>query len=95
MLKGFFWPMFKRSWDKAFTKKNIQLAFCKAGIWPTNSTHVLKTITRPTPPTPERSSELRSPKSAKAIRRFYALYDKNPTADKVKKLFSTTLYLSA
>jgi hypothetical protein len=52
-------------------------------------------ITRPTPPTPEKSSELRSPKSAKAIRRFHATYDKNPTKDMVKKLFSTTLHLSA
>ena len=67
MLKGFFWPMFKRSQDKAFTKKNIQSAFYKANIQPTNSTYVLKTITCPTPPTPKRSSELRSLKSVKAI----------------------------
>ena len=67
MSKSFFWPMFKRSWDKAFTEKNIQSAFRKAGIWPTNSTQGLKTITRPTPPTPEKTSELRSSKSAKAI----------------------------
>jgi len=23
MSKGFFWPMFKRAWDKAFTENNI------------------------------------------------------------------------
>src|SRR6266536_2884336 len=95
MSKAFFWPMFKRSWDKAFTKKNIQSAFCKSGIWPTDGTHVLKKISRPTPSTPEKASDLRSPKSAKAIRRFYAAYDKSPTVDKVKKLFSTTLHLTA
>jgi hypothetical protein len=32
MTKSFFWPMFKRAWDKAFTKKNIQSAFRKSGI---------------------------------------------------------------
>ena len=95
MTKSFFWPMFKRSWDAAFTKKNITSAFLKSGIWPTDSTHVLRTITRPTPPTTENSSELRSPKSTKSIRRFYATYDKEPTVEKVKKLFSTMLYLSA
>jgi hypothetical protein len=95
MSKSFFWPMFKRSWDKAFTEKNIQSAFCKAGIWPTNGTQVLMTITCSTLPAPEKTSELRSPKSAKAIRRFHAAYDKDPTVEKVKKLFSTTLHLSA
>ena len=38
MSKSFFWLMFKMSWDKAFTEKNIQSEFHKAGIWPTNST---------------------------------------------------------
>jgi hypothetical protein len=28
-LKLFFWSMFKKAWDKAFTEKNIQSAFCK------------------------------------------------------------------
>jgi hypothetical protein len=55
----------------------------------------LKTIARLVSSTPKKTSELRSPKSAKAIHRFYAMYDKDPTVDKVKKLFSTTLHLSA
>jgi len=38
---------------------------------------------------------LKTPKSSKAIRRFQAAYDKSPTADKVKTLFTTTLHLSA
>ncbi len=95
MSKSFFWPMFKRSWDKAFTEKNIQSAFHKSGIWPTDSSHIIKTITRPTITSPEKQDSLRSPKSAKAIRRFYAAYDREPTVDKVKKLFATTLHLSA
>jgi hypothetical protein len=53
------------------------------------------TIIRPIPPTPKKTSELRSPKSVKAIRRFHAAYDKDPTVEKVKKLFSTMLHLSA
>ncbi len=58
MSKSLFWPKFKRSWDKAFTEENIQSAFRKSGIWPTDGTHVLKTITHPTPSSPEKSSEL-------------------------------------
>jgi DDE superfamily endonuclease len=95
MTKSFFWPMFKRAWDKAFTEKNIQSAFCKSGIWPTDGSYIIKTITRPVAVSPEKSASLRTPKSAKAIRRFYAAYDKEPTVDKVKKLFTTTLHLSA
>ncbi len=87
--------MFKRAWDKAFTEKNIQSAFRKSSIWPTDSSHIIKTITRPVVESPEKSAGLWTPKSAKAIRRFYATYDKEPTVDKVKNLFATTLHLSA
>ncbi len=95
MTKSFFQPMFKRAQDKAFTEKNIQSAFRKSGIQPTDSSHIIKTITRPVVESPEKSAGLRTPKSAKAIRRFYATYDKELTVDKVKKLFATTLHLSA
>lgn len=95
MSKSFFWPMFKRSWDKAFTEDNIQSAFRKSGIWPIDGSDILKTITRPTIISPQKTAGLRTPKTAKAIRRFHAAYDKDPTVDKVKTLFSTTLHLSA
>ena len=95
MTKSFFWPKFKRSWDKAFTEENIQSAFCKSGIWPTDGTRIIKAITRPKPALPEKTTGLRTPKSAKAIRRFHQAYDKEPTVDKVKMLFSTTLHLAA
>ena len=94
MTKSFFWPMFKRAWDKAFTKKNIESAFHRSSIWPTDGSHIITTITRLTVVLPEKQGGLRSPKSAKAIRRFYATYNKEPTVDKVKKLFATTLHLS-
>jgi hypothetical protein len=95
MSKGFFWPMFKRAWDKAFTEKNIQAAFCKSGIWPTCGDEIIKTITRPTPKASEKGSNLRSPKSAKAIRRYWQSYDQEPTVEKVKTIFATTLHLAA
>jgi hypothetical protein len=40
-------------------------------------------------------SALKTPKSSKAIRRFQVAYNKSPTADKVKTLFTTILYLFA
>lgn len=95
MSKSFFWPMFKRAWDKAFTEDNIQSAFRKSGIWPTDGSHIIKTITRPTITTLQKTASLRTPKTAKAIRRFHIAYDKDPTVDKIKTLFSTTLHLSA
>jgi len=95
MTKSMFWPMFKRAFDKAFTEDNIQSAFRKSGIWPTDGSKIIKTITRPTLSSPEKSQELRTPKTSKAIRRFHVAYEKEPTEDKVKKLFATTLHLSA
>jgi hypothetical protein len=38
---------------------------------------------------------MRTPKSAKAICQFYVWYDLELTEDKVRKLFATTLHLSA
>jgi hypothetical protein len=96
MSKGFFWPMFKRAWDKSFTEKNIKSAFAKAGIWPTDGKEIIQRITRPSITLHERTpGALKTPKSSKAIRRFQAAYDKSPTAEKVKTLFTTTLHLSA
>ena len=75
MTKSLFQPMFKRAQDKAFTKKNIKSAFRKSGIWPTYSSYIIKTITRPTIVLLEKQASLRSLKSVKAIRRFYTTYD--------------------
>jgi hypothetical protein len=70
MSKSFFWLMFKRAWDKSFTEKNIQSAFCKSGIWPIDGTDIIKKITHPKLASPQKIDGLRSPKSAKAIRCF-------------------------
>ena len=83
--------MFKRAWDKFFTEENIQLAFRKSSIWPTNGSNIIKKITHPTLTSPQKTNGLRSPKSAKAIRHFQIVYEKEPTIDKVKKVFSTAV----
>jgi hypothetical protein len=44
MSKRFFWPFFKRVWNKAFTEENIQGTFWKAGIWLTNGIQVVAVI---------------------------------------------------
>jgi len=94
MTKGLFWTVFKPAFDKAFTVDNIQSAFKKSGIWPTNGSRIITTITRPRPSSPDKTQELRSPRTSKAIRRFQVAYNRDPTEDKVKKLFATTLHLS-
>jgi hypothetical protein len=93
--KELFWPRFKIAFNKAFTKENIQSAFRKSGIWPTDRSAIIKTITRPMLSSPEKTQELRTPKTSKAICRFQLAYNKELTKDKVKKLFATTLHLSA
>jgi hypothetical protein len=71
MSKRFFWPLFKRAWDKAFTEENIQSAFRKAGIWPTNGVQVLSAIQRPIIASPVKPPGiLKAPRSSKSIRRF-------------------------
>ena len=96
MSKRFFWPLFKRAWDKAFTEENIQSAFWKAGIWPTNGVQVVEAVKRPVIVLPVKAPGiLKPPRSSKLIRRFQMTYEKAPSTDKVKTLFSTTLQLSA
>jgi len=52
-------------------------------------------ITCPLPALRQKQEGLQTPKSAKAIRHFQVWYKEEPTHDKVKKLFATTLYLFA
>src|SRR5205814_8590998 len=46
MTKRSFWPLFRDAWRASFTEKTITSAFKKAGIWPPNSSDILKTISR-------------------------------------------------
>lgn len=75
--------------------QSIQSALRKSGIWPTDGSYIIKTITRPKLALPEKSSGLRPPMSAKAIHLFYTAYDKAPTVDEPKTVFATTLHLAA
>jgi len=69
MSKRFFWPMFKKAWDKAFTEENIQHAWEKARIWPTNGDAVIAAVTKPLNPSPKKAlNGLKPPTSAKSIR---------------------------
>ncbi|PMD46398.1 DDE-domain-containing protein [Hyaloscypha variabilis F] len=95
MTKGLFWEHFKPAFDQAFSEANIQSAFRKSGIWPTDGTEIIKIITRPKHKSPQKQGGMRTPKSSKAIRHFQVWYDEEPTDDKVKKLFATALHLSA
>jgi hypothetical protein len=96
MTKSFFWPIFKVAWDKAFTEDNIQSAFRKAGIWPTDSVHVITAVTRPTILPPQKAPGiLKAPRSAKSIRHYRISYEREPTEGKVQTLFTATLELSA
>jgi hypothetical protein len=52
MTKGLFWTVFKPAFDKAFIEDNIQSAFRKSGIWPTDGSRVITTITCPGPSSP-------------------------------------------
>ena len=96
MTKSFFQPIFKVAFDKAFTENNIQSAFRKAGIWPTDGINVIKAITRPVIIVPEKpTSILKALQSPRLIRQFQISYAKDPTEEKVKTLFTTTIKLSA
>ncbi len=96
MSKRFFWPMFQRAWDKAFTKGNIQSAQAKSGLWPTNSDDIIKKIAPPIQESPKKEDRVtREPKSAKSIRQFKLNQERDPTTDKINILFTTTLKLSA
>ena len=62
MKKRHFLDCFRPVWQTAFTKKNIQQAFKKPGIWPINPALVLNVITRLiTPPQALEAPPISSP----------------------------------
>jgi len=101
MKKRHFLPLFRAAWRTSFTVENIQHAFEKPGIWPVNPKLVLNVITRPTTPpqaieaSSSSSRALKTPWTVKSIRHFQASYRKNPTAEKLAKLFKANEELSA
>jgi hypothetical protein len=101
MKKRHFLNLFRSAWRTSFTEDNIKHAFEKPGIWPYNPALVLKVITRPiTPPEaieapPTSSPILKTSRSVKSICRFQADYCKNPTKEKLEKLFKANEELAA
>jgi hypothetical protein len=90
MKKRLFFPMFKRAWDKSFTKENIQHAFQKPGIWPCNGDEMIRKVTRP-PPVPEiRTNAVKTPYKPQTIRTFRQAFDKSPSKERIEKLFKAT-----
>ena len=99
MTKRDFWIPFNKAWKKSFTQKNIESAWAATGIWPQNPDAMLATISIPRPITPEvltvNNLFLKTPKTAKAIRRFQNEYKKNPHIDILDKIFKANIELAA
>lgn len=98
MSKRKFWSLFKSAFLKAFSQENIQSAFRKAGIWPTDNTIVLHAITQPsTPPQTQIKlvQRLKTPLTSKSIRQFHISYRRSPTKEKLQKLFKANERLAA
>lgn len=74
MTKRMFWSVFKQAWEDSFTKKNIQSAFKKAGIWPLNPNATISQLPPPPQPvaTPTRlvSEAASTPVTSRALRRL-------------------------
>jgi hypothetical protein len=90
MSKRMFSPMFKRAWDKSFTVVNIQHAFQKPGIWPTDGEEMIRRVTRPPPLLEEHYNNIKTPFSANAIRHFRIAFEDSPTQRRVNKVFKAT-----
>ena len=98
MSKRKFWSLFKPAFQAAFTQKNIQFAFRKAGIWPVDKSLVLNPITRPSIPprvTSVSRDQVKTPISSKSIRQFQISYRRSPSNLKLEKLFTTNERLAA
>ena len=90
MSKKYFHPMFKRSWDKAFTEENIQNAFKKSRIWPVDGTIVIAKVKRPPPSPPKAITDPDFiPLTAQEIRKFKLNYKRDPTDQKIEIIFNS------
>jgi hypothetical protein len=89
MSKRLFWRLFKLAFEKAFTKKNINSAFEKAGIWLFNPDQVLGQLQQ------RRSirlslisspNHLGTPKSCRTVRRVHKAYKIDPKLETLAKI---------
>jgi hypothetical protein len=98
MSKRLFWPMFRDSWDIAFTPKNIQSGFAKTGIWLYDPKVVLDKIQRPKPlpaSLPTSPSKEHTPMTCCSVRRMYKAYKKDPTARRLSFIMHANVRLAA
>ncbi len=97
MSKREFWPMFRASWETAFTVKNIQSGFAKTGIWPQNPRVVLDKIERPKPqaPLPALTNIEHTPMTCRSVRRMHKAFKKDPTSRRLSFIMHANIRLAA
>jgi hypothetical protein len=95
MSKRFFYSMFKRAWEASFTVDNIVHAFAKPGVWPIDSEIIMSKIRKPIlpPKTPDR--DVKTPLTAKAIRKFTIRFQKSPSKERAEKASRALQILAA
>ncbi|KAH9204540.1 hypothetical protein DL95DRAFT_471385 [Leptodontidium sp. 2 PMI_412] len=87
--------MFKRAWEASFTVDNIVHAFVKPGIWPIDSEIIMSKIRKPIllPKTPDH--DVKTPLTAKAIRKFTIRFQKSPSKERAEKASKALQILAA
>ena len=85
--------MFWSAWQQAFTKKNIDAAFRKTGIFPFNSAIVLDLITKPKPTKP--SILPKTLMNCKAVRQMHRQFRNSPSKSILKKILRANERLAA
>ena len=93
MSKRSFWAVFWPAWKQAFTKKNVDSAFQKTGIFPLNPAIVLDLITKSEP---VRSSQLpKTPTSCRAVRQVHRQFRNSPSELILQKILRANKRLAA
>jgi hypothetical protein len=97
MSKQHFWSLFKPAFDLAFTKKNIESAWKKTGLYPLNEEVILSQV-RVTEPRPSSAASSASAFSSSSWKRahehFHATYGPAMTRSELK-VYNTLDYLCA
>jgi hypothetical protein len=96
--KRTFFSLFKLAFKEAFTKKNIESAFVKVGIWPFNLKEVLGQLRQRKSlrlSILSNSSRLETPKSCRAVRRVHKAFKQNPKLEILAKILRTNEVFAA
>lgn len=85
--KRTFWSVFRPAWHKAFSKKNIESAWRKTGLFPFNPQLVLNIITKPPKNCFNSSSGLiKTPMTNRAVRHIHRAYQNAPSSPLLAKI---------